>query len=58
MKEATGELNLTIITVLALGAVLAFFWFLWPQIKEKISADWDNPVDPTAYVEIIETDLV
>lgn len=58
MKAATGELNLTIITVIALGAVLAFFWFLWPSIKEKINVDWDNTEDPTAYVEVIETDLV
>ena len=25
MKAATGELNLTLITILALGAILAFF---------------------------------
>ena len=36
MKAATGELNLTLITILALGAVLAFFWALWPSIKDKI----------------------
>lgn len=48
MKAATGELNLTLITVLALGAVLAFFWAIWPTIKEKINVDWSNdPNDPT-----------
>ena len=30
MKAATGELNLTLITILALGAVLSFFCVLWP----------------------------
>ena len=51
MKAATGELNLTLITVLALGAVLAFFWAMWPTIKEKINVDWSkDPNDPTAMV--------
>ena len=59
MKAATGELNLTLITILALGAILAFFWFLWPTIKEKINVDWENDAnDPTAYVEVVETNLI
>ena len=59
MKAATGELNLTLITVIAIGAILAFFWAMWPGIKEKISSGWDEaPEDPYAYVEVIETDLV
>ena len=59
MKAATGELNLTLITVLALGAVLAFFWALWPGIKEKISSGWNDIEDgSTDYVEIVETDLI
>ena len=45
MKAATGELNLTLITVLAL------FWAMWPTIKEKINVDWSkDPNDPTAMV--------
>lgn len=59
MKAATGELNLTLITILALGAILAFFWVLWPTIKEKINVDWENDAnDPTAYVEVVETNLI
>ena len=51
MKAATGELNLTLITVLALGAVLAFFLAMWPTIKEKINVDWSkDPNDQTAMV--------
>lgn len=59
MKAATGELNLTLITIIALGAVLAFFWVLWPQIKEKITdSTFDNMGDdPTGYVERVETNL-
>ena len=59
MKAATGELNLTLITIIALGAVLAFFWVLWPQIKENITdSTFDNMGDdPTGYVERVETNL-
>ena len=43
MKAATGELNLTLITVIALGAILALFTtVLWPQIKDKIVNTWDD----------------
>ena len=37
MKEATGELNMTVITVVAIAAVGAFFYaFLWPSIRANI----------------------
>ena len=38
MKEATGELNMTVITVVAIAAVGAFFYaFIWPVIKNNIN---------------------
>ena len=38
MKEATGELNMTVITVVAIAAVAAFFYaFLWPSIQSGLS---------------------
>jgi len=38
MKEATGELNMTVITVVAIAAVAAFFYaFVWPNIKNQIN---------------------
>lgn len=38
MKEATGELNMTVITVVAIAAVAAFFYaFVWPMIKNNIT---------------------
>ena len=62
MKAATGELNLTLITILALDAVLAFFWALWPSIKDKIRGSINdndgNDPNATGYVEIVETDLI
>lgn len=34
MKEATGELNMTVITLVAVAAVGALFYFLiWPMIQ-------------------------
>ena len=39
MKEATGELNMTVVTVVAIAAVAAFFYaFVWPSIKNSIIA--------------------
>ena len=43
MQAATGELNLTLITVVALGLLLALFTgFMWPSIKEKLQTGWDD----------------
>jgi hypothetical protein len=38
MKEATGELNMTAITLVAIGAILAFFYlFIWPSIQTGLA---------------------
>ena len=38
MKEATGELNMTVIAVVAIAAVGAFFYaFIWPRISSSIN---------------------
>ena len=42
MKEASGELNLTVITLIAIGAVIGFFWLMWPKIKNSINTQWNN----------------
>ena len=42
MKAATGELNLTVITLLAVAAIIAFFWVLWPTISNTINSQWTN----------------
>ena len=37
MKEATGELNMTVITVVAIVAVGAFFYaVIWPRISDSL----------------------
>ena len=39
MKEATGELNMTVVTVVAIAAVAAFFYaFIWPGIQQSITS--------------------
>lgn len=36
MKEATGELNMTIVIVIAVGVLAVFFYTLiWPMIKRN-----------------------
>ena len=42
MKEATGELNMTVVTIIAIGAIIAFFWFMWPQIRSSITGQWSE----------------
>ncbi len=37
MKEATGELNMTVITVVAIAAIAGLFYaFIWPMIQQSI----------------------
>ena len=37
MKEATGELNMTLVTVIAISAVAAVFTlWVWPNVKANI----------------------
>ena len=42
MEKATGELNLTVITVLALAALIALFWVLWPTLQNWIQGTVNN----------------
>ena len=42
MKAATGELNLTVITLIAIAAVIAFFWVMWPSIRNTINSQWGD----------------
>lgn len=42
MKAATGELNLTVITLIAIAAVIGFFWVMWGPIKNSITDQFNN----------------
>ncbi len=40
MKEATGELNSTIIVVVSIGVLATFFFsYLWPSIKHNFEKE-------------------
>ena len=56
MKAATGELNLTVITVVAIVAVMGIFYMLFPKIKEMIDNQWDALDDPSSAKD--ETDKI
>lgn len=38
MKEATGELNMTVVTIVAVAALLAFFYLvIWPNLQSGMA---------------------
>ena len=40
MKEATGELNLTVIVVIAVSLLIAFFYYtIWPSLNANFEAN-------------------
>lgn len=40
MKEATGELNMTVAIVVGIAGLAAFFYFsLWPTIKNNMNSN-------------------
>ena len=46
MKEATGEVSMTVITLVAVAVIGAVLAIMWPQISEKITDLWNE--DPNA----------
>lgn len=44
MKEATGELNMTVITIVAIAAIGALLWAMWPSIESSIRNAWGGGV--------------
>ena len=45
MKEATGELNMTLVTIIAIAAVLTFVVAFLPNILDSIGGKWDDAVE-------------
>jgi len=51
MKEATGELNMTVITIVAIAAIVAFFYFfIYPGIRDSIRLN-QACNDPSTFVD-------
>lgn len=49
MKEATGETNMTIITIVLIAAVLVVARPLLTSITESIGEKWDDTTDGEQY---------
>ena len=45
MKEATGELNMTVVTIIMIGAILIFFYAFWPMIQGQIQEQWGDATE-------------
>ena len=41
MKEATGEVSMTVVTLVAIAVIGAILAFMWPTIKNRINDLWD-----------------
>ena len=47
MKEESGELNMTVVTIIAIAAIAAFFTaVIWPNIRNSLNNQW-NTVNKT-----------
>lgn len=47
MKAASGELNLTVITLIAIAAIVGFFWYMWNgsgdnSIQNTLDNQWKD----------------
>lgn len=51
MKEATGELNMTLVTIIAIAAVLTFVVAFLPGILGSIGDKWDDTVESNCTVD-------
>ena len=51
MKVATGEVSMTVVTLVAIAVIGGILAFLWPQIKNRINTLWDKGC-PNGYTEV------
>lgn len=42
MKEATGEVSMTVITLVAIAVIGAILAVMWPTIQEAITGLWGD----------------
>lgn len=55
MKEATGELNMTVVTIVAIGLILAAVYFLLPRVLGNITNGWESTTNttlPNSYTDV------
>ena len=51
MKEATGELNMTLVTIIAIAAVLGFVTFFLPNILNSVGDKWNDAEGTECHVD-------
>lgn len=57
MKEATGDMSMTVIVIIGVVALLVFArTVVWPAIQTRITdeMDFDKGKNNNAYVEVVE----
>lgn len=57
MKEATGELSMTVITIIAIVAIAGIVTFLMPFIRNYVNNSWNNLSTKTAYIEVVDDNV-
>lgn len=58
MKEATGELSMTTITIIAIIAIAGIVAFLAPMVKNFINTSWNNLSNTNiGYVEVVNDNV-
>ena len=51
MKEATGELNMTLVTIIAIAAVLTFVVAFLPGILNSVGNKWNDAEATHCYTD-------
>ena len=42
MKEATGEVSMTVVTLVAIAVIGGILAVMWPQIRSTVTGLWGN----------------
>lgn len=53
MKEASGELNMTLITIVAIAALAALLAAFWPDIEKTIKTKWGQTTKDAGKIGIV-----
>lgn len=49
MKEATGEVSMTVVTLVAIAVIGAILAFMWPTIQNSIENLWGDAETNSQY---------
>lgn len=49
MKEASGELSMTVVTIIAIALILGLLYLMWPTINNKIQDTFTNATTQKCY---------